>query len=301
MSPSSSRRAARLSAIAAGVVIAAVFVGPANAQTRRIGISVGRISSEKSCTLYQESSGSSAMVATRHMVAAVESWRTWLVRDCVNDFSTIRTSVEAALASSGKFAIRPKGGSYSISGAISQVGSDSPGGFSSTNGGYDISTAGIFVSMNVIVRDAGGRVVYGGPLTKHLETSSISQTSDLSAASGMSGQGVYTVLQNQMALAVARLVAFHIDPLRVVSGGGRQIRLNYGSPLLTLGTVVHATGSNGVMVRYLVSSADPDGATADIDSEADSSQVGPGSAVTAIESGDPAANERRIQRVDLPG
>jgi len=258
-------------ALVASVTGAASIAGAAaHAQTHMPTVVIGRIASEKSCTVYQESSGRSAMAATPYGVAASESWRTWLVKDCVDNFATIRTSLEAALASSGKFAVKTGGRGYTLTGTISQVGGD--GGpappVPSSSGGYSIASRQMFVSMDVTLRDPSGRIVYGGLLTKHLETGSAIHTLGLDTRSSQSGEAVYTELQHQVALAAARLAAFHIDPLRVVGGDGRAIRLNYGSPLLTLGTIVHATSPDGATtVRYTVTAASPEGATAEVDGE----------------------------------
>ncbi len=104
-----------------------------------------------------------------------------------------------------------------------------------------------------------------------------------------------------MALAVARLVAFHVVPLRVVSSDGGQIQLNYGSPLLKLGTIVQATSPDGLTtVRYSVTSASPGSAAAQAEGDADASRITPGSVASVIEADDPAANGRRYKKVDLP-
>src|ERR1700761_6424817 len=297
-------KALDLSGAATAGLVATLMLGlsPAQAQSGRPSISVGRITAEQSCTLYQESAGRSDLVATPWAVAESSSWRTWLVRDCVQNFATIRASLQAALASSGKFTVGSSGGRYTVTGAISQIGGNlgpapdvptSPGGFS-------VSSTQIFASIEVTLKDASGRIVYGGLLTKHLETGSNIQTPGLATSSSQSGEAVYTELQNQVALAVARLVAFHIEPLRVVSNEGNQIELNYGSPLLSLGTVVHAFGPGGAKLRYLVTSAGPDSSTAELKGDGDPSIIAPGSEATVIESDDDAANERIYKRVDLP-
>lgn len=294
----------KISGLAAALGAGAAFAGAAHAEGRVATVIIGRIASEKSCTVYQESAGRSAVVATPYVVAASASWRTWLVKDCVDNFATIRTSLQAALASTGKFAVGTTGRGYTLSGAISQVGGDfgpaAPA--PSSADGYSVSSRQIFVSMDVTLRDPAGRTVYGGLLTKHLETGSEIHTRGLETRSSQSGEAVYTELQHQVALAVARLVAFRIEPLRVVGADDRTIRLNYGSPLLTLGTIVHATSPNGAAsVRYVVTSASPEGATAEVDGEVgDWTRIGPGSLASVVEADDPAANERRIKKVDLP-
>jgi hypothetical protein len=266
-------------------------------------ITIGKITSQKTCKVYEESAGRSATVITPFTVATADSWRTWLVKDCVSNFPTIRTSLEAALAATGKFVVKPAG-KYTLTGVISQVSGDpdaAPDG-PRADTTYSVSGTSLYVSMEVLLRDAAGRTVYGGPLTKKIQLGSDIQTLGLHSSSQSGGEGAYTVLQNQVALAVARLVAFHIVPLRVTSVVANQIRLNYGSPLLTLGTIVHVTPPTGLdIVRYAVTSSDPGSAIADQDNQANPVGIAPGITATVVELDDVAANERRIKRVELPG
>jgi hypothetical protein len=282
-------------AVAAGLV----GLSEARAQSSTPSIVVARISSEKACTLYQESAGTASMAATPYMVAASASWRTWLVKDCVDNFSTMRGSLQAALASTGKFNVKTAGSGYTLSGALSQAGEES-GGVASA--GYSVSSRKMFVSMNLTLRDPSGRTLYGGLFTKHMAIGSSGSAQGVETGNDQSGEAIYTELQNQTALAAARLIAFHIIPLQVVGASGKKIQLNYGSPLLTLGTIIHATTPDGsTTVRYTVTSAGPDGAAAQVDGEVgDWSRIGPGSVASVVEADDPAANERRIEKTDLP-
>ena len=124
----------------------------AQAEPRMTSVVIGRVTAEKTCTLYQESSGTAALLATRHMLAASESWRTWLVKDCVDNFATMRASLEAALASTGKFSVKTGGAGYTVSAVVSQVGGDDgpiPDG-PPVGGGYSVASRQMFVSMDVI-------------------------------------------------------------------------------------------------------------------------------------------------------
>ncbi|GEM_PF-1016768 len=312
----------------AGIAALAV-TGHASAQLATI--SVGHITAHQDCKVYQESAGSTAVfaqrdtvvaakesagvaanrdtvvaaregtvvAAQREKVAAFSSWRTWLVKDCVSDFPSLKTSLQAALAASGKLAVKGSGGKYVLSGAISQIGGmDDPAVQTISTGSYSVASQGIFVNMEVTLKDASGRIVYGGLLTKHLETGSNIQTPGMETGSYQpNGEATYTQLQNQVALAVARLAAFHIVPLQVVGNDGGQIRLNYGAPLLTLGMSVHATSPDGAAsVRYSVVSADANGATAEKDGDGDASRIVPGSPADVVEDD----NGRHYKRVDLP-
>lgn len=268
-------------------------------------VRVARIDSARSCTLYQMSAGrhreASAVDAYGAAAASETSWMTYLVRDCVDNFASLRTSLQAALAASGKLAVVPGGGSYVVSGRISDVSGGGPAAPAqrAPGGSFAISSSGMLVNMDVTVRDAAGRIVFGGLLTKRLETGFSMATRGLSSSSSESGDAVYTELQHEVALAVARLVAFRIEPLRVTGGGARRIQLNYGAPLLALGTMVQVTAPDGSIVRYTVSGAGQGSAQADYYG-GDADRVVPGSPAIVIESDDPAADARRFDRVDLP-
>jgi hypothetical protein len=269
-------------------------------------VRVGPIDSAKSCTLYQLTSGrhreAGAIDAYGAAYASEDSWSSYLVRDCVSHFASIRTSLQAALASSGKLAVVPGGGAYVVSGRISDVSGGGPAAPAEINPGgtYAISSSSMFVNMDVTVRDAAGRAIYGGLLTKRIETGSSMQTSGLQTSSSQSGEAVYTELQHQVALAVARLVAFRIVPLQVTSVDGQYIQLNYGAPLLQLGTMVQVTTPDGAIVRYNVTGAGQGSARAAYYGGNDGAHVVPGSTAIVIESDDPAANARRFDKVDLP-
>lgn len=297
------------------VVLSSAAATGAFAQARPT-IGLGRITTQQSCKIYQESAGTSAVyashdsaaavdaygaaAASRDRYAAVSSWRTWLVKDCINNFASIRTSLQAALAASGKLAVTGQGGKYVLSGAVSQVGGDeTPANQSMSTNSFSVSSDSIFVTMDVTLRDGSGKIVYGGSLTKHLEVGSDIHTSGMATSSSQSGEALYAQLQSQLALAIARLAAFHIVPLQVVAKESDQIRVNYGAPLVPLGMVLRATSPDGfATVRYDVVSADAGGATAQKQGDGDDSRIVVGSAVTAVEPGDPEG--RVYQRVDLP-
>lgn len=290
--------------VTALIVIGSTLAQVASAQeTRGPSLRVGNISSAKTCKLYQESEGRSGVLASPFVIGAYSSWRTWLVKDCVDNFASIRTSLEAALAATGKFTIRETSGAYTVEGRISEVsGGNEPAPNAPNPGdGYAYATSAMFVNMDVTLRDSKGRIVYGGLLTKHLETGFDVKSGTFRAWGSRSGEGLYTQIQHQVALAVARLVSFRLVPLRVISGEGKKIQLNYGGALMPLGTIVQATSPDGTAtMRYLVTSATSDFATAIVDGGGDPSRIIVGSSAIVIEGDDPAANARRFEKVDLP-
>ena len=289
-------------AFSAAALFALTIPAAVQAQPRGVpAISVGRISSERTCTLYRESAGRSAMVATPYTVAAASSWRTWLVRDCVDNFPTLRTSLQAALASSGKLSVRQSGGAV-LTARISDItGGGAEPSADTARDGFAAASNFISVSTDVTITDPSGRIVFGQLVTKKLETGSDIDVDGFRATSSEAGRGLYARLQHEVAIAVARKVSFRLVPLEVVSGGGRTIQLNYGSPLLTLGTTVMVTSPDGrATVRYNVTSASDNSATAEVDGEGDVGRIVQGATGVVIEADDPAANGRRMKRVDLP-
>lgn len=296
----SARSTSRLAAAAALLL---VFL-PGLAAAQPMKISIGKITAEQRCTVYQESEGASALVVTDRALAAVSTWRTWLVKDCVDNFPSLRTSLSAALAGSGKFVVTNGGGDYVLSARISDVSGDGqprPTAPNPGRDGYAVATGSMLVNLDITLTDRSGAIVYGGMLSKEIETGYDTKVDNFRAYGSSSGQAMYTKLQHEVALAATRKIAFHLFPLRVTGGDGRTIRLNYGAPLLTLGTMVQATSPDGgTVVRYSVTSSDAGSAIAEREGDGNASRIVPGSSAIVIEPEDPAANARRFRRVELP-
>lgn len=298
--------AARRWLLLAAVPMAVLLAAPsAGAQTIPSStVSIGAFSSEGTCSLIRRSAGSSALVVTSDVIAAAARWETWFERDCVDNFATLRRSIEAALAASGKVSVAP-GSGYVVSGRVSDIGTfGGPGGAPPAEG-YLVASGGLFANLDIVVRDRAGRTVFGTLITKRIETASTvavsDKTSQFSTRGGRSGQALYTELQHALALAAARQIAFQVAPLKVVAGGGDKIQLNYGAPLLAFGTIIQATSPDGFnSARYTVVSARPSTAVAEVDGGGNTSQIGVGSSAVVLEPEDPASNGRRFDRVDLP-
>ncbi len=291
------------------VLLAAAFgsLGATSLDAAVPSIRIGRIESEKRCQLYQETAGRhrEVGVATGYGAAYASEtrWVSFLVRDCVDNFASLRLSLQAALAASGKLAVVPGTGAarYVVSGRISDVSGGGPAVPTQRppGGDYAVSSSTMTVNMDVTLQDASGRIVYGGLLTKQLETGFSMETRGLATESSRSGQALYTELQHQVALAVARVVAFRIEPLRVTAASPQRVELNYGSPLLQLGQMVQVTAPNGAIVRYTITGAGPASAQADLYG-GNAAAVAPGAEAIVIENEEAAAHARRFERVDLP-
>lgn len=270
---------------------AALLPTPARAAPLRI--SVAHLQSQQSCSTYVMSSGQSSVNVSPYAVSASASWRTWLAHDCVDNFATIRATLQAALTA-GLDSPGP-GGSYTLSGTIATMGASASG---ATDGDYDVRSEKAAVTFSYVIRNAAGAVVYGGTIVKTVETGATVQGSDVGSTSAIDGQALYTHLENAVSSAVARAVIFHLAPLRVADGPDGDVRLNYGSPLLAVGTLIQAPSANGRPLRYVVSSVGRGQAVAEPDGER--GDVAIGSEATVIEPEDTAANARRYHKVDLP-
>ncbi|MEG3123838.1 caspase family protein [Sphingomonas sp. GB1N7] len=269
--------------------------------SRPIAVAVGPILSGKECRLYMATAGQRETYANPLEYASRTNWVSWFYKDCVSRFEGIRTAIQAALASSGKIVVGP--GGVTVNGRLSNVvqdNIDAQGGYGQ-QGSYSISSQGMLVTFDLNIKDSAGRIVFGIPLSKRLETGSLEQTGAVDAQSGQSGEGIYAVLQQSIALAAARRIAFHYAPLEVVSVKDRKIQLNYGAPLLNIGSLVNVSSPDGnSAIRYRIISVGDGHALAEKYSDGDERSIVPGNRATAIEDDDPAANQSRFDRVELP-
>jgi hypothetical protein len=298
-----------------------------------VAIRVGTIETAQECTLYQgikysndsRSSGSSGGYvsasgsgyaspyggggsssvsggySSSYSASSKTRFETFFVKDCTSNFEGVRSAMEAALASTGSIIVG--GGGYVLSGRVEDVvpvasGYVDRGG---TGKAYGTVSNGLKVTMSFKVADKAGRVVFGYPIVTEIETDYASTARGTTAASVSSGEGLYSILQQQLALAASRKIAFHFQPLVVSQGGGRRIQLNYGAPLLETGAILSVTSTEGAAAaRYRVTSVSTGTALAEQIGDADSRSITAGSVAVVIEKGDPAANQSVLERVELP-
>ena len=293
-----------LSMMRIAVLIAALVVAAPAAAQQRIAIRLGTVTSTQSCTLYQQSAGRSALVTGPGYLAAASSWRTWLVKDCVDNFASLRASLESALAASGRIVVAPGAATYTLVARISEAGGGGPAPYAPDMGpgGYSLASSNMAVAIDVSLRDKAGRAVFGALLTKRIETGSNIVIDGFRSSSTNNGQQVYAELQHLVAFAVARQIAFKLAPPHIIGGDGREIRIDCGAPLIGLGTVLQVTSADGsATINYNVTAAGSGASTAEIDGDGDVSRIMSGGAsVVVIEPEDPAANRRRFKRVELP-
>lgn len=282
-----------------GLFITLSAAAPAQAQHN---VRIGYVQAKEKCVYFREYSGEAGLVATPDVLAFASSWRSWLVKDCESQFATMRASLESSLASTGKFAVGAAG--YTVNVTLSGISEGGPAGYTPPAEGYGeyhVSQSFMSVALDVTVTDENGTVVYGGPILKKIETG-YSITADNSYSSGTNlGEAAYGQLQQEVALAVARLVAFNIEPLRVTQIDGYDVKLNYGAPLLKMGAIVQVEGRGGMRrLRYLVTSSDSRYALAEVDGDNDPDLIEVGALASVIEEDDPAANGRRYKKKRLP-
>ena len=265
------------------------------------GLSVGTITTKQDCQYFLESEGVHTQIATPWLYASSMQWRTWWVKDCVAQFATMRSSLEAALASSGALPSGP--GNYRVNVTIEGVSGGDPVSAPQPSGarGYSFARSSIFTSYSVSVTDGSGHVVFGHLGKKAVEVGSEIIADGTRSQTSMTGEAVYGVLQNELALTIARAVSFHFAPLKVTEVQNDRIALNYGAPFLTVGATLRVPVGNGLStLQFVVISAGGGRAIAELDGDFDTTAIALGTTVTYIEADDPAANGRRYDRIRLP-
>jgi hypothetical protein len=290
----------KVSSVVALAIVA--MSGPASAQSGSgTTIAVSRITSTETCAYFQNSAGRAAVAANRWAVAAAVSWRTWWVKDCETNFATMRSSLESALAAAPNMRVG-RTGRYAVSLNLTQVNdADVPAPQAPTGGDFGVAQSFLSVSFDLAVRDGAGRSVFGALMTKKIEIGSDIRADNFRASSTASGDAAYGRLQNEVALAAARAVAFHFEPIRVLSNEAREVQVNYGAPYLKLGDLLMVSSPDRrTTIRYRVTSASANAATAQVEGDGDVSRIAPGSLATYVEAEDPMQNGRRFRKVDLP-
>lgn len=274
-------------------------------ESRSSGSSSGRVSASGSAYSTPYGGGGSASMSggyrSSYSESSKTSFETFFVEDCISHFEGVRSAMEAALASTGSITVG--GGGYTLSGRVEDAVPVTSGYANRNVNGRASGTIsnGLKVTMSIKVADRSGRAIFGYPIVTEIETDYAGVARGTVAASVSSGEGLYSLLQRQLALAAARKIAFHFNPLVVSQGGGKRIQLNYGAPLLETGSMLSVTSSDGsVAARYRVTSASSGTALAEQMGDTDSRNIGPGSIASVIERGDPAANQSVLERVELP-
>lgn len=307
-------RTAKL-AVLAPLALLSIGSPGASAQSGLIPVVIGSFTTERQCTLYAVTSGSESMSSRRSgagyvgwggagyagsaSFAYARAWRTELVRDCVSNFSGLRQSMEAAIASSGKFRVVRAGtpGAYTLTGAMSEVGGS---GSSVSTPDMDQKRIDAKISVQFSLKDSRGRAIHGNMITKTIEIGSATGGESTTAVTAETGRTIYTQLQREVAFAVARSAAFKLVPLRVDEVTDRRVKLNYGTPLLARGAVILLEGPGGEEIKCTVGLTGSGYAWAETRGTGDIGAVEPGSVATYAEADSDEANTPTFDRVDLP-
>lgn len=283
-----------------GIAFAALAMGsPGLAQQRTIDL--GPITSIQSCTYFQNREGAAVAYLSPWFAAFASSWRSWWVKDCVDRFPTFRDSITAALVATNKFSVGRGGLQISIALSNLSEGGPAPRTGPIPGDGYSVSQAWASVGVDVTVRDRSGQVILGAPFIKKVETGF-----DIRAGGEhVWGQGAdastMAQMQREVALAVARFIAFKTEPLMVTQVNGSDVELNYGSPVLKIGDMVSVEGGDGLRgLRYRIVSVGASSAVAEIDGDNRATGVRTGNHVNFIEQDSDDADARRYRRVPLP-
>lgn len=283
-------------------------------------ITVGTFNAEKSCVVYEQEWGrefaaaagataSGAVVASDgHTEAAgynsvsryagiyAKEWGTELRRECVENFPQVRSTLASALASTGPVIL--DGQPLTLTGRLTDVGYDVR--FVETQNSTIVDQF-MVVSIEFQLRNRAGRIAYGGAITKRFNIASSAETEDVSYDRVQSGRTTFSQVQQQVGFAVARAVIFHFKPLRVTDNDGKSLALNYGTPLVPIGSAVIVSGPTSLSGRRLtVISSMAGRSVAKSDAGISLGDVPRGSLATFADADDPVANSRVFERVDLP-
>lgn len=273
-------------------------------------IAIGAFTSVKECTYYQESAGSDysasagVVAANRYGFVAgsasesYSTWRTWWVKDCVDHFASLKSTLRATLASAGHgLVVANAGAQFTISGAISDIRSTSQ---SMRQRGVSDDRNAWEVTFSLVVKDRNGRAIAGQTINKSIDLDRSIAAGGFASDSSVDGEGLYTALEKEVALAAARYVAFRFNPIRLQSVSGQKIVLNYGAPLLDNGDLVQLISPDGRLIKFTVQGSAGGQSVASVEGRQDISSLNPGAVVEYVDPSSPSANGRRFERVDLP-
>jgi curli biogenesis system outer membrane secretion channel CsgG len=212
-------------------------------------VAVVDIQSDRDCRMYES------------------DWGTVVVLQCQRKFREIRDMVETALRKTNKYAIYERERLYTIANEreLAAVGITNGMGFKARLTGVDflvygkitefstgsstVSTRGYTESADdaalaidlKIVNVRTGRVVYSGDVRETLVTAQQYDGASVSTQSSMDGARTAGLLQRAVAIGIAREIATAGYPMVVADADpdGREIVINYGSPLLAKGMQVN--------------------------------------------------------------
>lgn len=251
----------------------------------RPNVKVAQIESDSDCSIYES------------------YWGYWLVVECRQQFGQLREGIQSAIAETGAMNLSSTRNGVDIprpdlviTGRVQGLGSEQS---TTSAADYCVAATRVKGSLDLRVRDASSnRVIHAATITRSVEVGSETVGGASHCSSGRASRSDYDLLQRELALTAARTIAFKIKPMRVLETNGRSVSVNYGAPMVRLGTILQVMTADGAPAKYRVTStmgeqsfASPMGAA---------KLVSPGALADVIDEDDPAANGRRFERVELP-
>ena len=216
----------------------------------------------------------------------------------MDHFASLKSTLRATLASAGHgLVVANAGAQFTISGAISDIRSTSQ---SMRQRGVSDDRNAWEVTFSLVVKDRSGRAIAGQTINKSIDLDRAIAAGGFTSASSVDGEGLYTALEKEVAIAAARYVAFRFNPIRVQSVSGQKIVLNYGAPLLDNGDLVQLISPDGRLIKFTVQGSAGGQSVASVEGRQDISSLNPGAVVEYVDPSSPSANGRRFERVDLP-
>lgn len=242
--------------------------------------------------------GYARATAARSSSAAyyAREWGSEIQRECTQNFPNIRSTLASSLASVGGMPISAQG--LTLTGRVTQIGYQSN---SLETQSTAVSNDEMIMGVEFQLRDNRGDIVFGGSILKRVLLASTSNNSENGFVSDGSGTAGFIRAQNEIGFAVARAVLFRFRPLQVVEVDEKELSLNYGAPIVPIGSSIIVQGSRSLRGnRLTVVSAMQGTSIAESDARIRLDDVAPGAIVTFVENDDPAANSRVHRTVDLP-
>jgi hypothetical protein len=232
----------------------------------------------------------------------VNWWGLWITTECQNHFATMRASIESALIETQLFDVVDRwsdaasASQYDVYGTVTGLGTEYK---RTSDAGYCVSSTDVHASIDIrIINRATGVVKFGGNVQKSVDQASHTKTGPNGKCSAERSRPFYEIVQRELSLAVARQVAFRIEPITVDSVDGRKVIINRGKPLVSLGAFLKIADGNGFPQRYRVVATMGDRAIAEPMGRP--GLISPGAAVEFVESDEADANARRYDKTELP-
>jgi hypothetical protein len=234
----------------------------------------------------------------------VSYWGSWILAICNSQFPDLKTRLRSAIveafeASSTSVTLRLPS-NLSVTARISGMSSGSQS-ISDRNFCLSDQTVSATLDWQAKAEGSGGNLAGTAEKTVNVGYQSLvgqgvgTGDCELQPAA----RAAFDRLQTEIARTTARSVVFRYNPMRVTQVDQRgRVQLNYGSPVLVMGSMVSIGGQNSFPTRYQVVTAGPNYAWAQ--PYGSPGNVFVGDSASMIEADSSEANARRTESVPLP-